>query len=107
MHAKSPTKCRVDTIANDSLRSLIEHYPRVLTFNKKKEECVVYKVVDLFAGAGGLSLGFMQTRKYDIKVAFENSPYMQETYRLNHPALKYREMSALQIMTRLRKNMGI
>ena len=44
----------------------------------------MYKVVDLFAGAGGLSLGFMQTRKYDIKVAFENSPYMQETYRLNH-----------------------
>lgn len=23
----------------------------------------MYKVVDLFAGAGGLSLGFMQTRK--------------------------------------------
>ena len=32
----------------------------------------MYKVVDLFAGAGGLSLGFMQTQKYDIKVAFEN-----------------------------------
>lgn len=44
-----------------------------------------YKVIDLFAGAGGLSLGFMQTQKYDIKVAFENSPYMQETYRRNHP----------------------
>lgn len=47
-----------------------------------------YSVVDLFAGAGGLSLGFMQTGKYDIKVAFENSPYMQETYRLNHPGVK-------------------
>jgi len=46
-----------------------------------------YKVVDLFAGAGGLSLGFMQTQKYDIKVAFENSPYMQQTYRLNHPGV--------------------
>lgn len=44
-----------------------------------------YSVVDLFAGAGGLSLGFAQTEKYDIKVAFENNPYMQETYRLNHP----------------------
>lgn len=53
-----------------------------------KHQCVVYKVVDLFAGAGGLSLGFMQTRKYDIKVAFENSPYMQETYRLNHPGVE-------------------
>ena len=44
-----------------------------------------YKVIDLFAGAGGLSLGFQQTQKYDIKVAFENSPYMQETYKKNHP----------------------
>lgn len=43
-----------------------------------------YKVVDLFSGAGGLSLGFLQTRKYDIKVAFENNPNMQETYRHNH-----------------------
>lgn len=44
-----------------------------------------YSVVDLFAGAGGLSLGFMQTGKYDIKVAFEREPYMQETYHRNHP----------------------
>ncbi len=47
-----------------------------------------YKVIDLFSGAGGLSLGFLQTRKYDIKVAFENSPHMQETYRLNHPGVE-------------------
>ena len=47
-----------------------------------------YTAVDLFAGAGGLSLGFMQTQKYDIKVAFENSPYMQETYRRNHPGVE-------------------
>ena len=47
-----------------------------------------YKVIDLFAGAGGLSLGFMQTQKYDIKVAFENSPYMQDTYRRNHPGVE-------------------
>ena len=48
----------------------------------------MYTVVDLFAGAGGLSLGFMQTQKYDIKVAFENSPYMQDTYRRNHPGVE-------------------
>ncbi len=47
-----------------------------------------YSVIDLFAGAGGLSLGFVQTKKYDIKVAFENSPYMQDTYRLNHPGVE-------------------
>lgn len=45
----------------------------------------MYTVVDLFAGAGGLSLGFKQTKKYDIKVAFESNPEMQATYRLNHP----------------------
>ena len=48
----------------------------------------MYTAVDLFAGAGGLSLGFKQTEKYDIKVAFENSPYMQDTYRLNHPGVE-------------------
>ena len=45
----------------------------------------MFKTVDLFAGAGGLSLGFMQTGKFDIKVAFENNPYMQQTYKYNHP----------------------
>ena len=44
-----------------------------------------YSVIDLFAGAGGLSLGFEQTQKFDIKVAFEKNPIMQATYRKNHP----------------------
>lgn len=50
----------------------------------------MYKVVDLFAGAGGLSLGFMQTKKYDIKVAFENNPNMQATYKKNHTSVDVR-----------------
>ena len=48
------------------------------------------KVVDLFSGAGGLSLGFMQTGCFDIKVAFENNPSMQETYCRNHPNVDMR-----------------
>lgn len=50
----------------------------------------MYSVVDLFAGAGGLSLGFQQTRKYNIKVAFENNPAMQATYKKNHPGVDVR-----------------
>ena len=46
-----------------------------------------FSVVDLFAGAGGLSLGFLQAGAFDIKVAFENNPSMQETYRKNHPGV--------------------
>ena len=38
----------------------------------------MYSVIDLFAGAGGLSLGFQQTQKYTIKVAFENSFYRHD-----------------------------
>lgn len=49
-----------------------------------------YSVIDLFAGAGGLSLGFEQTNKYSVKVAYENNPNMQNTYRKNHPNVEVR-----------------
>jgi DNA (cytosine-5)-methyltransferase 1 len=45
----------------------------------------MYKTIDLFAGAGGLSLGFVQTKKYKIEAAFENNRDMQMTYKKNHP----------------------
>ena len=44
----------------------------------------MYSVVDLFAGAGGLSHGFIQTEKFEIKVAFEKNTNAQKTYRENH-----------------------
>ena len=40
---------------------------------------MAYKVVDLFAGAGGLSLGFMQTGKFKIVAAAENNPGARKT----------------------------
>ena len=44
----------------------------------------MYSVVDLFAGAGGLSLGFRQTQKFEIKAAFEKNLNAQKTYIKNH-----------------------
>lgn len=64
----------------------------------------MYKVVDLFAGAGGLSLGFMQTKKYDIKVAFENNPAMQKTYKKNHMGVDVRDDVCLADMMTFKKN---
>lgn len=43
-----------------------------------------YKVLDIFAGAGGLSLGFLQTGRFEITAAFENNKAAQETYKINH-----------------------
>jgi DNA (cytosine-5)-methyltransferase 1 len=43
-----------------------------------------YSIVDLFAGAGGLSYGFLQTGRYYIKAAFENNHYARQTYKYNH-----------------------
>lgn len=40
--------------------------------------------VDLFAGAGGMSLG-AQMAGIDVKLAIEIDPYAAETYRHNHP----------------------
>lgn len=43
-----------------------------------------YSVVDLFAGAGGLSYGFLQTGRFEVKAAFENNRNAQLTYHKNH-----------------------
>lgn len=50
----------------------------------KSAEVKKYSIVDLFAGAGGLSYGFLQTGRFDVKAAFENNPYARKTYKLNH-----------------------
>ncbi|MGN0837864.1 MAG: DNA cytosine methyltransferase [Pyramidobacter sp.] len=42
-----------------------------------------YNIVDLFAGAGGLSLGFVQTGRIDIVAAAENNPNARKTYKRN------------------------
>lgn len=44
----------------------------------------MYKTMDLFAGAGGLSLGFEMTNKFQIIAAVEKNRNAQETYKKNH-----------------------
>lgn len=44
--------------------------------------------VDLFSGAGGLSLGFLQTGQIEIVAAVENNKSAQKTYLANHPKVK-------------------
>jgi len=51
----------------------------MITMQKPK-----YSVVDLFAGAGGLSYGFLQTGRFEVKAAFESNRNAQKTYKRNH-----------------------
>ncbi len=44
----------------------------------------MYKVIDLFAGAGGLSLGFEETDKFKVKAFVENNIDATKTYKKNN-----------------------
>lgn len=48
----------------------------------------MYRILDLFAGAGGLSLGFEMTKKFEVVAIVENNKNAAKTYIKNHPELK-------------------
>ena len=48
----------------------------------------MYKILDLFAGAGGLSLGFEMTEQFEVVAIVENNANAAKTYMKNHPGLK-------------------
>jgi DNA (cytosine-5)-methyltransferase 1 len=55
------------------------------SWNKvSKKSKKVWKVLDLFSGAGGLSNGFEQTGNFEVIGAVENNTGAAETYIMNH-----------------------
>ena len=49
---------------------------------------MAYKVIDLFAGVGGLSFGFAHDPDFEILAANEILPQMAQAYSSNHPTVK-------------------
>jgi DNA (cytosine-5)-methyltransferase 1 len=46
-----------------------------------------YKMVDLFCGAGGMSLGFEQTKKFEVALAIDHWKPAIDTFKHNHPKI--------------------
>lgn len=70
----------------------------------------MFKCVDLFCGAGGLSEGFRQNG-FEILLANDFDTWCETTYRLNHPETKFisgpiQEISAQQILSSLKMKKG-
>ena len=66
-----------------------------------------YNVVDLFAGAGGLSLGFDMEGSYKIVASVENNIHAKKTYQMNNPGVKMyddvRKMDYQQILSEFKE----
>ena len=54
-------------------------------------------IIDLFAGCGGLSLGF-EMAGFNIPVAIEKDAWASETYKKNHPTTKVITEDITQIL---------
>ncbi|ABS41291.1 DNA cytosine methyltransferase [Clostridium botulinum] len=68
----------------------------------------MYKIVDLFAGAGGLSLGFEMTEKFEIVAFVENNKNAAKTYLKNHSNIKnYEDILKLDFNDILSSNPNI
>jgi len=50
------------------------------------------KVLDLFCGAGGLSLGFEMTGEFEISAAVDNWPVACDTFKKNHSSLNKKQI---------------
>jgi DNA (cytosine-5)-methyltransferase 1 len=67
-----------------------------------------YKVIDLFAGAGGLSYGFANDDNFEIIAANEIASDMVKTYKANHPFIKVYHCDIKDFgITNLKNDFGI
>lgn len=63
--------------------------------------------VDLFCGAGGMSVGFEQAG-FDVVASFDNDPINVETYSINHPNCRVRRADLSKVTgDELRSSAGI
>lgn len=61
-------------------------------------------VIDIFSGAGGLSLGFQDTGKFNIVAAVEKNPAVRETYKHNfEKACLYSDIRSVDFKKVLKK----
>lgn len=69
---------------------------------------MAYKVIDLFAGVGGLSYGFAHDEDFQILAANEILPPMAEAYSKNHPSVKMYNKDIKDFsLDDLKKDLGI
>jgi DNA (cytosine-5)-methyltransferase 1 len=72
----------------------------------KSTEKQIYSVVDLFAGAGGLSYGFSQTGRFEVRAAFENNIHAQKTFKKNHGNAKIYDNVAYALTNKTKNELG-
>ncbi|MGE6523779.1 DNA cytosine methyltransferase [Bacillus safensis] len=67
-----------------------------------------FKVMDLFAGAGGLSNGFEQTGRFEVKVAVEINENARKTFKINHhnDVILHEDITKLQYADENGKKIG-
>ncbi|PCN43650.1 DNA cytosine methyltransferase [Brevibacillus laterosporus] len=63
---------------------VLERYGNKVDYKEVLLKKPKYKVIDLFAGAGGLSNGFEQTGRFEVIGAVEINPAAAKTYIYNH-----------------------
>lgn len=66
----------------------------------------MYKILDLFAGAGGLSLGFEETEQFEVAAIVENNKNVARTYINNHPGLTNYEDILTADFSQIKKDCG-